>query len=79
MPRPLGENQRYLLRSMATRHDGRWHPGCGWYWANTSTTVRMLDSLVKRGLLAKYDDKPGYPNGVWEITDAGQAEAKRSA
>lgn len=78
MPRPLSENQRFLLWTMAKHHDGCWYPCCGWVWDNHSTTVRMLDSFVKRGLVAKYDDKPGYPNGVWEITDAGRAEAKPS-
>jgi hypothetical protein len=26
-------------------------PGCGWTWGSASETVRILDSLVKRGLV----------------------------
>lgn len=49
--RPLGENQKMALDSL--RRHGPW-PG-GWYITNTSTTVRILESLVRRGLVTKHE------------------------
>jgi hypothetical protein len=46
----LGNRQLSVLDCLYT-HDG-W-PG-GWVWGNTSETVRILDSLVKRGLAVKW-------------------------
>lgn len=45
----LGANQRGVLDSL--RDHGQ-YPGGGWVWGNHSTTVKILDSLVKRGLVA---------------------------
>lgn len=75
MPRPLGENQRQALRCLAEFNNGTWHPGAGWVWNNTSTTVRLLDSLVRRGLATKEMRRYGhipedYP--YYEITKAGR-------
>lgn len=52
--RPLGENQRYLLYSLFMHKS--WRPGCGWLWNTPSGTKRLLDSLVRRGLVVKHDD-----------------------
>lgn len=49
--RPLGENQQHVLDALK-RH-GSFYAGCGWVWGNYSTTVRILDSLVKRGLVSR--------------------------
>ena len=49
--RPLGKNQRLALRAMLEH--GGW-PGTGWIWDNSSSTVRILDSLVRRGLVVRY-------------------------
>lgn len=75
MARPLGENQRHALKVLAEHNGGTWYPGAGWIWTNVSTTVRLLDSLVKRGLATKeirrYERVPeDYP--FYEITDAGR-------
>lgn len=80
---PLGKNQIGCLQSLA-RHGG-W-PG-GWYWENDSTTARILDSLVKRGLVTHTAPRPKthtvtgakmqYPvtprYGQYRINDAGRA------
>ena len=44
--RHLGETQKNVLAALATH--GGW-PG-GWYWGTYSGTVRICNSLVKRGL-----------------------------
>lgn len=77
MTRPLGDNQRYVLWTLAGR-DGVWYPGAGWYWGNTSTTLRIMDSLTRRGLVAKTLMKARrteytYPH--YTITDEGRKEA----
>ncbi len=78
---PLGKNQRTTLKSLA--YHGSW-PG-GWVWENTSSTVRILDSLVKRGLVDMDPPRPmthqggrklKYPvtraYGTYRINDAGR-------
>lgn len=72
--RPLGENQVHALRALV-EHSG-WRPGCGWIWANRSTTVRLLDSLVRRGLAVRTDvpDRhvPSRTNPHYEPTQQGR-------
>lgn len=45
---PLGEVQRGVLRAL--REKGGW-PGHGWTWGSPSLTRRVLNSLVRRGLV----------------------------
>jgi hypothetical protein len=54
MARKLGKTQAAVLKCLQ-RH-GRYYPGCGWYWNNTSGTIRILESLVRRGLVVKDPD-----------------------
>ena len=49
--KPLGKNQLRVLNALKRHHS--FHAGCGWVWGNYSATVRILESLVKRGLVAK--------------------------
>lgn len=51
--RKLGENQQACLDALK-RHGQ--YPG-GWVWENHSTTVSILESLVRRGLVT-YKDIP---------------------
>lgn len=60
--RPLGKVQALILESL--RSHKRWHPGCGWIWGTYSETVRLLDSLVKRGLATKHETTYTYAS-VW--------------
>jgi DNA-binding PadR family transcriptional regulator len=64
--RPLGSIQRHVLTSLEREP---W-PG-GWIWENASTTARVLDSLVKRGLASHTDGGP-YRRGRYRITEAGK-------
>ncbi len=48
----LGETQRDVLRSLKN-HNGYWHAGCGWNWDTFSGTVRIMESLLKRGFVEK--------------------------
>lgn len=47
--RKLGKTQRSVLESLHEHHQ---YPG-GWTWSTPSETVRILDSLVARGLVEK--------------------------
>lgn len=72
----LGKTQMSILRSLVN-YQG-WSGGCGWYWTNYSTTVRLLDSLVKRGLATKH---VAFGRDAYKATEAGVAiaDAKRNA
>jgi DNA-binding MarR family transcriptional regulator len=60
--RPLGATQQSVLRAL--KEHGGWGPLCGWIWDTQGGTKRVLDSLVKRGLV------------VTSINDAGHAVYK---
>lgn len=73
--RPLGENQRQALKALAEHNGGAWYPGAGWIWTNTSTTVRLLDSLVTRGLVSYSEEvshRTQQPYPKYTITQAGR-------
>ena len=54
----LGKNQLGVIRCLKTY--GSWdHRSCSWVWDTHSNTVRILDSLVKRGVVtAELTDYP---------------------
>lgn len=84
MARPLGENQKLALRYLAERNNGTWYPGAGWVWENVSTTVRLLGSLVGRGLATREErdrmiGKHPEPYPFFKITEAGRELARSSA
>lgn len=58
--RKLGKTQAEVLRSLRNHH-GFYHQCCGWVWDNHSGTIKILDSLVKRGLVEEI-------NGVYKLT-----------
>jgi hypothetical protein len=35
------------------RNGGYWYSGCGWMWDNKSGTTKIMESLLKRGLVTK--------------------------
>ncbi len=37
----------------ALAEHGRWHSMCGWTWTNDSETLKVLESLVRRGVVVK--------------------------
>lgn len=47
----LGHRQRSVLNLLKTR--GAWYPGCGWMCSTWDGTIKILDSLVARGLVTK--------------------------
>lgn len=80
MTRPLGDTQRHVLWVLAKENNGTWYPGAGWYWANVSTTIRIMDSLVNRGLATKTTEKARRTNDtypVYKVTDEGRKQAGR--
>jgi hypothetical protein len=42
----MGDDQWSILNSLCERS---WSDGAGWIWNNRSSTIKLLDSLVKRG------------------------------
>lgn len=48
----LGSTQQAVLHSLRD-HGGYWQSGCGWLWDTDSGTMRIMESLVKRGLVIK--------------------------
>jgi DNA-binding PadR family transcriptional regulator len=79
MARRLGENQSYALKALAEHNGGTWYPGSGWVWTNVSTTLRLLDGLVRRGLATRVEKtrmvgtrREPYP--FYEITEEGRKE-----
>ncbi len=68
--RPLSETQIDVLYSYYS--SGSWPHG-GWYWTNYSTTKRISDSLVKRGLLGikVLRNAQGHCTEHYHITKAG--------
>jgi hypothetical protein len=72
----LGTNQLGVLRSL--RDHGKWYGsgwGCGWAWSTKAKTELILDSLVRRGLVAKAIETTGANRTamVWRPTEAGLA------
>lgn len=63
----LGENQMGCLRSLKQFHS--W-PGSGWTWSNYSGTLRIMESLERRGLVERFDRAWGGP--VFRLTEAGR-------
>lgn len=51
--RPLGKDQESILDCLREHNGGVWYGGCGWVWSTYSATVRLLESLVKRGLVER--------------------------
>lgn len=53
-PTNLGSTQKSILQAL--REHGSWHNrgfGCGWVWDSRSGTQKVLESLVRRGLVVK--------------------------
>lgn len=76
MTRDLGPRQLQVLRALV--REGV-YPG-GWYYGNHSTTVTVLDSLVKRGLVRTEERQravsPRITSGTYTIylpTDEGRS------
>jgi hypothetical protein len=52
--RQLGSEQRRFLETLVEH--GYWYAGgmgCGWLWGSPSQTLRLCESLFKRGLVTK--------------------------
>lgn len=50
--RPLGSTQLAVLKTMRW-HGDRWHSQCGWVWSGVGGTIKIMESLVRRGLVVK--------------------------
>lgn len=78
---PLGEVQRSVLQSLAKpHHRGCWYSGCGWIWTTTSGTTKIMESLLKRGLVTKtmvpYTRMPEHTYPRYDLTDEGRRIAE---
>ena len=65
----LGVTQESVL--LCLKEHGSYHPWCVWVWDNHSGTVRVLDSLVKRGLVeTSYNSRGHKVYKPVEVNDA---------
>ena len=48
---PLGKTQTSVLSALVEHKS--WYAGCGWTWTTDRNTERLLDSLVRRGLVER--------------------------
>ena len=65
--RRIGSSQASVLERMQEHPRSRF-PGGGWMWDNYSGTARLLNGLVRRGLIFRWKVKrPGHhgPSYVW--------------
>lgn len=63
----LGTHQASLFRAL--NHHGFWSPGGGWHYGTPNRTVRLLETLEKRGLVKCVGNR-------WTVTVHGQAVIK---
>ena len=67
----IGTTQQSCLESLYQRKG--WYPMCGWIWNNRSVTIRIMETLVKRGLV----DKSGTAETpVYTLNDKGREHLK---
>jgi hypothetical protein len=64
----LGKTQQCILHSLVySSHRGSWYANCGWIWGNYSTTVRLMESLLRAGWVTK-EERPRLRNPNWTFT-----------
>lgn len=77
--RALGKTQKGVLKALISH--GSYHAGCGWCWSTHKGTVKVLETLVKKGLVSADEREVTrtlsiYPRTITEtqftITDAGR-------
>jgi len=51
MSRPLGKTQQAVLEAL--KRAGGWSELSGWHWGGAGATERVLDTLVRRGLVER--------------------------
>lgn len=70
--RKLGENQKGIIESLKQHGSYHTHGFCGWVWDTPANTVKILESLVKRGLVEVIEDKDYKPYGkIYRLKDNG--------
>lgn len=73
MSQNMGQNQIGCLRALAEKGP---YPGM-WYWVNHSTTVQIMNSLIRRGFVEAYEVPdsrlPGRTVTHYWITENGRA------
>ena len=69
--RKLGETQRRVLKSIS--YHGGWDAAgrCGWLWDTNSGTLRIVESLVRRGLVTLEQQTGKRRYTCYVLTDAG--------
>lgn len=72
--KPLGDKQKGILASLV--YHKSWHRSfrCGWVWDTPSGTIKLLESLIKRGLVKK-ENIEGHD--VYTPTEEGINETKK--
>jgi len=72
----LGKIQKEVLGNLAQHNDGVWYRHCGWVWECSAHTEKILDTMVKHGLVKKTKIKAGIlARDGYKITQAGRDAA----
>lgn len=76
----LGEVQRHVLKNLLNEnrswypYPGEWSGRCGWIWNTYSGTIKILEGLVKRGLVEETTD-PKVSGRVFRVKKKEAQEA----
>jgi len=73
--RPLGKEQKEVLRCLREHRGHYWHEYCGWVWDSNSRTKRICESLKRRGLVreTRHDSAMGKVR-AYELVDDGESK-----
>jgi hypothetical protein len=65
----LGATQQSIIGCLKEKRG--WSAGCGWIWGTYSETVRVLESLVRRGIVQKEEEvsKHGHIYTRYSLTE----------
>ena len=70
----LGYVQKYALQCLVDNNGGQWWAGCGWSMEGGFETIRILDTLVARGLAER--GATGAGATMFTATRMGRMEAR---
>lgn len=58
--KPLGKIQQGMIRALE-RNYNRWRPSDCWHWEGLKNTIRILESLERRGIVVKQSRSYVHP------------------
>jgi hypothetical protein len=64
--KPLGQTQLAVIDALQ-RHGGHWRDGCGWQWDTPSGTRKIMEGLLKRGVVTCEDEEIKGKYRSWTV------------